>query len=244
MVIGATILTMQNTDILLGGVNKLGGLFKGALPAVRTAVAYPSAARGRTGMTIAMFSLIVFSLVMMATMNSNYSALNNGDDANAGWEVRADSRNGAEPLDFTAALADAGVDTSGFDATGVTTNPNTVSSSLRLPGDDEWKLWPVIGMDNDFIEQSVLTFQARADGYETDADIVAALGTEPNVAVIDSFAIPAGGFGGGSEDGFALTGITLDDNTFEPITVEMASPDGSVHDVTIIGIIDEKISSL
>ena len=41
MVIGATILTMQNTDILLSGVNKLGGLFKGALPAVRTAVAYP-----------------------------------------------------------------------------------------------------------------------------------------------------------------------------------------------------------
>ena len=68
-------------------------------------------------MTIAMFSLIVFSLVMIATMNSNYSALNNGDDANAGWEVRADSRNGAEPLDFTAALADAGVDTSGIDAT-------------------------------------------------------------------------------------------------------------------------------
>ena len=74
MVVGATILIVQNTDVLLAGVSQLGGLFKSKLPAVRTAVAYPGAARGRTGMTIAMFSLIVFSLVMMATMNKNYAS--------------------------------------------------------------------------------------------------------------------------------------------------------------------------
>ena len=62
-----------------------GGLFRGKLPAVRTAVAYPDAARGRTGMTIAMFSLIVLSLVMVATISQNFIALMLGDEANAGW---------------------------------------------------------------------------------------------------------------------------------------------------------------
>src|SRR5215218_268464 len=142
MVLGATILTMQNTDVLLAGVSKLGGLFKGKLPAVRTAVAYPGAARGRTGMTIAMFSLIVFSLVMMATMNKNYDTVG-GDTANAGWHVRADAI-GADPItDFTDALAAQGVDTSGYAATGVTTNPSPYSSEIRLAGTEAWKHWAV-----------------------------------------------------------------------------------------------------
>ena len=91
MVLGATILIVQNLDLLLAACPALGGLFKSKLPAVRTAIAYPGAARGRTGMTIAMFSLIVFSLVMIATMNQNYTDLFLGDEANAGWDVRADA---------------------------------------------------------------------------------------------------------------------------------------------------------
>ncbi|MDQ4099820.1 MAG: FtsX-like permease family protein [Chloroflexota bacterium] len=71
MVIGVTMVIIQNTDVLLAGVSRLGGIFRSKLPAIRTAIAYPGAARGRTGMTIAMFSLIVFSLVMIATMHEN-----------------------------------------------------------------------------------------------------------------------------------------------------------------------------
>jgi putative ABC transport system permease protein len=241
MVIGATILTMQNTDFLLRGVSKLGVLFKGSMPAVRTAVAYPSAARGRTGMTIAMFSLIVFSLVMMATMNANFG----GDkDANAGWDVVAQAQGSSAAPNLTADLESAGVDTSGFDATGVTTNPSIYSSEIKLPEGDEWKLWPVIGMDADFIDNSVIRFQQRAEGYESDEDIMNALRTQPNVAVIDSFAIPTGGLDGGSDSAFELTGLNGDDDVFAPITVDLAASDGSVSQVTIIGIIDEQISSL
>jgi putative ABC transport system permease protein len=241
MVVGATILTMQNTDYLLAGVSKLGGLFKGTLPAVRTAVAYPSAARGRTSMTIAMFSLIVFSLVMMATMNANFG----GDkDANAGWDIVANAQSEEAIPNLTADLEAAGVDTSGFDATGVTTNPSLFSSEIKLPAEDEWKLWPIIGMDNAFIDNSILKFQQRAEGYASDEDIIQALKTQPNVAVIDSFAIPQGGLGGGSDSAFELTGLTSDDDSFAPITVDLAAQYGSVSRVTIIGVIDEQISSL
>jgi putative ABC transport system permease protein len=241
MVLGATILTMQNTDVLLAGVGKLGGLFKGTLPAVRTAVAYPGAARGRTGMTIAMFSLIIFSLVMMATMNKNYDST--GEEANAGWHVRADATGSAPVADFTGTLKAKGVDTSGYEATGVTTNPNPYSSEIRLAGAEEWKQWPVRGMDAGFIDHSTLDFQARAEGYATDDEVVTALATQPNLAVIDSFAIPQGGFDN-DPGAFKLTGLSASDETFAPITVDLAAPDGSVHQVTIIGIIDDKIGSL
>ena len=42
-------------------------------------------------MTIAMFSLIIFSLVMMATISENFTRAFLSDDAAAGWTVRADA---------------------------------------------------------------------------------------------------------------------------------------------------------
>ena len=71
MVAGASMLIVQNLDVLLAGLSRLGGLFQSKLPAVRTAIAYPGAAKGRTGMTIAMLSLIDFSLVCFATISEN-----------------------------------------------------------------------------------------------------------------------------------------------------------------------------
>jgi putative ABC transport system permease protein len=244
MVVGATILIMQNTDLLLAGVGKLGGLFKSKLPAVRTAVAYPGSARGRTGMTIAMFSLIVFSLVMMATMSKNYDAIYSGENANAGWDVIANSTDANPVSDFAGALAAKGVDTGGFTATGTTTNPNPFSSELRLAGTAEWKKWAVIGMDDAFLAHTTFQFSQRAEGYATDADVVRALQSGSDLAVIDSFAVPQDGNIGEDENAFALTGLSADDKVFAPVTVELAGPDGAVHLVTIIGVIDQKVGIL
>jgi putative ABC transport system permease protein len=247
MVIGATIVIVQNTDLLLAGVSRLGGLFRSKLPAVRTAVAYPGASRGRTGLTIAMFSLIIFSLVMIATMSQNYVNLFLGDDANAGWDVRADSL-GSNPIaDFEGALAGKRVDTSDFTATGSVTNPAPFGAQVRLAGTDEWKQGGVYGMDAPFIDNSELAFQQRAEGYDTDADIIAALKANPTLAVIDTMALDGSGTtvsGGGMGEPLILDGVTSDDTVFEPVQVELARPEGGTATVTVIGIIDSKIGSL
>ncbi|MEZ4571433.1 MAG: ABC transporter permease [Thermomicrobiales bacterium] len=127
-IIGATIVILQNNDILLAGISRLGGLFRSKLPAVRTAVAYPGAARGRTGLTIAMFSLIIFSLVLIATMNANFLESALGDEANAGWDVRVEAVTSTPPSDLVAVLEQEGVDTGQFQSVGVVTNPNEFSS--------------------------------------------------------------------------------------------------------------------
>lgn len=244
-VIGATIVILQNNDVLLAGVSRLGGLFRSKLPAVRTAVAYPSAARGRTGLTIAMFSLIIFSLVLISTMNANFTESALGDEANAGWDVRANAVTPAPPSDLTTALQLQGMDTSEFTAVGVVTNPDESSSSLRVAGAGEWQIWPVLGVDQQFIDHSEIVFGQRATGYATDADIMHALATQPNVAVIDSFAVPAEGDLGSDGDAFKLSGLKSSDEVFDPITVELQNPvDGSAYPVTIIGVIDSKIGSL
>ncbi len=248
MVAGASILIVNNLDLLLAGVSRLGGLFRGALPAVRTAISYPGAAKGRTGLTIAMFSLIVFSLVTFATINQNFVELFLGDEANAGWDVRADALR-ANPIGDAAAfqslLQSRGVDTSQFEATGqVATGAD--ESRLRVPGteDQAWKNYTVRGMDAGFIDESKLLFQARAEGYADDAAILEALRTRDDVAIVDAFAIPVEGDFGADEDAFKLTGYEDGQETFAPIQVQVERPSGEPATLTVIGILDDEIGSL
>ncbi|MEX2314365.1 MAG: FtsX-like permease family protein, partial [Thermomicrobiales bacterium] len=252
LVLASTTLIVQNNDILLKGVSLAGNLLRGKLPAIRTAVAYPGAAIGRTGLTIAMFSLIIFSLVMMATMNANSQASALGDAANAGWEVRADTRSSYAVSigNIKDSLQASGVDTSGVNAIGTLTNPSEFNSDLRVgdrPDDDdagEWKHYAIFGMDTSFIENSEVTFQGRANGYETDADIIQALASNPNLAVVDTWGVESDDIAG-DPDAFILTDLADSDKTFEPRTVEVLDPrSGQPHSVTVIGVIDSSIGSL
>jgi putative ABC transport system permease protein len=253
LVAGSTILIVQNLALLLGLVNRIGGLFGGALPSVRTAVAFPGATPSRTGMTIAMFSLIIFSLVMFSTINENFSQAFLGDEANAGWDVRAD-QGGANPIgstqDFETLLQDRGFDTSQIAAIGMGTTG--FGGKVRREG-GEWGNISIHGMDEGLITESAIIFQQRADGYPDDASVIEALRTEPNVAVIDASALAGQAGFGGPEDQFTLSdpdddgpqeSVRSGDDNFAPVTVQIEGPGGSTVDVQIIGIIDSKISSL
>ena len=242
LVVAATVLVVNNLVLLLGAISRLVGMFGKWLPALRTALAYPRAAPGRTGLTMAMFSLIVFALVMMTTMMTNFSALSIGDEASAGWHVRADAGS-ANPIgDFTTALRDRGVDMSGVRATGTMTTPNPVASHVRIAGTAPWKNQVIYGLDVDLIQGSTLTFQQRAVGYDSDAEVIEALLTEPDVVVSDSFSIQDEDYGGG-DNGFALTTITAGDKVFNPVEIEFEDPvTGQPRPARIIAIIDSRIS--
>src|SRR5690606_8204128 len=70
IVAGSTIIIIQNLQLLLGLIRRGGGRFRGMLASVRLGISYPEANAGRTGMTIAMFALIVFSIVVMGSINN------------------------------------------------------------------------------------------------------------------------------------------------------------------------------
>jgi len=71
------------------------------------------------------------------------------------------------------------------------------------------------------------------------------LRTQPDVAIVDSFAVPQEGNIGGDEDAFTLSELSSADTVFDPIRVEVVNPrDGSTHVVTVIGVLDEEIAAL
>lgn len=68
MIAGAIWTLVYNSQLLLGLVTWLLRPFGSLLPVVRTALAYPLHEKVRTGLTIAMFSLVIFMLVFMSVM--------------------------------------------------------------------------------------------------------------------------------------------------------------------------------
>lgn len=247
LVFVTAVLVVQNGDVLLRAVSLIGGALKGKLASFRTAVAYPSATPVRTGMTVAMFCLIVFALVMVATMSTNFANYFLSDKADAGWTVRVDTNASNRVNDLTGALQTDGVDTSQFNAVGTTTTPSLNQVDLRLAGDDVWAQYRITGLDNAFIDASNLSFQNRAAGYDSDAAIIDALRNQPNVAVVDNAALGEdnGPQATAMENQLKLTGIDAKSQGFTPFTVEVAVPGSDeVRQVTIIGVLDPQISTL
>jgi putative ABC transport system permease protein len=241
IVAASTLVIVQNLDAILAGAELVGGRIRGQLPAVRLAVSYPGANKGRTGLTIAMFSLIVFSLVMVAAINANFSAAFLNEDANAGWDIEVTVPKENPIEDFNAALTADGVDVSQFTAQGRLEVPDEGATQV-FSEDGEWHDLPITAVDNGYLDNDELRFQARATGYESDDAIIEALKTEPGVMVIDSFSTADAESGFGPPQ--AKIAGTTSEGTFAPAPVEIQTGDGSKHTVRVIGVIDADLSML
>lgn len=242
IVAASTILILQNLDAILSVVERLGSRTRGQIASIRLAVSYPAASKSRSGMTIAMFSLIVFSLVMIATINANFSKAFLGTNANAGWQVRVDVPSSNAIANFDESIRASGIDTSTIVGEGSLTMPNTGATRLRTSESGDWDSYPVNVMDAGFLDHASLSFTGRAEGYDSDAAIVEALKTNPNVAVIDSFSLASSG-GFGQQVTLDIQGITAD-GTFAAPTISVDPGSGTPKQVTIIGVIDPKISTM
>jgi putative ABC transport system permease protein len=212
-------------------------------PALKMGVAYPLANRFRTGMTIAMFSLIVFSLMMMSTLNANFSAVFASEDARGGWDVVATAnRNNAVP-DLTAALdAEGSFDTSAITTRGRTTDIDLTSEVRQVGQGEEWTGYPVRAGDDAFFTELDAALDQRATGYADDRAVYDAVRTQPGLAIVDGSVLSEGGFGPQAASDFRVVGISTDQTEFEPFQVEVSDPvTGRSASVTVIGILSATI---
>jgi putative ABC transport system permease protein len=243
IVAASTLVIIQNFDALVSGVERLGSRGASWLPAIRLATSYPTASKGRTGMTIAMFSLIVFSLVVVASINENFAAAFLSDDATAGWDVSVETTTTNPVPDLEKALQQQGYDTANIAAIGeITQPPEAASTTVRNPGDEEWKNGVIEVANAAYLDNASLKFSARADGYD-DAAIMDALKNDPDVMVVTQFMLASQQGFGGDPNMFTLKDVEAS-GTFAPPTVEIRLPDGTVKDVTVIGAISSEVSSL
>lgn len=247
MVMYATLIMMWNAEVIVAAISLVGRVSSRWIPAVKTAVAYPLAAKGRTGMTIAMFSLVIFSLVTLTTLNKNFSALFSSEDADAGWQISVVTSPANPVGDLKQELDDDDVDLERITAVGRLDSITYFNAQLRNPGQEEWKRSNISGMDLNYIENAEIPLQARAAEYTTDQsvwDAISAPGSK--FAIIDSFSFDSGDNFGNDPDAFyADKSIQQVDGVIPAFNVELQNArTGAMETVTVIGVIDSKVSTL
>jgi len=225
MVTAATYVLIYNSDLILALVTRVGSPFGTILPATKTAVAYPLANRFRTGMTVAMIALVVFSLTMMSTMNFNFDRLFLSDESRGGWDIVVEENANNPIADLPAALRDAGSSAPDeFRTEGrVSVGGGASSTEVRQDMEGAFEDFPIVGADEGFVANSSIPLDHRARGYETEEAVWEAVLAGEDVAVIDGFSIGGGGFNE-SEFDFSISGIKESEEIFDPVTLEIRDP--------------------
>ena len=236
MVASATFVLVYNADLALNFLTLVTSRAGRILPAVKTAIAYPMASKFRTGMTMAMISLVMFALTTMSTMNFNFARLYLTDTARGQWDVEI-VENPNNPIGDPNVVLAGTVDTRQFTSTGTLEVANPFVSELRQEGQEDFKFYLVKAADDDFLANPRLSFMARAPQYPTDESVWGALRANPNLAVIDANAVPQD-FSFAGMDFFQLQGVDDLATEIDPIPVEVRdSTTGSTSEVQIIAIL-------
>jgi len=234
MVTASTYVLIYNADIILAGVSRLGGVFSPILPALKTAIAYPLTNRFRTGMTLAMISLVVFSLTMMSTMNYNFEQLFLSDDSRGGWDVIVEENPNNPISGLRSRLVTEGSAATADEIRAVGRLSLPSAAEAREP-QDSFENYPVLGADESFVVESSVPLDQRAVGYESDEAVWKAVQDGEDVAIVDGFTVESGF--GGEEFDFSISTIGPDDKVFDPFPLEIRDPaTGTLREVKVIAV--------
>lgn len=214
--------------------------FPALAPALKMAVAYPLSNRFRTGMTIAMFSLIVFSLTVFSVLLANFDTAFLGGDAKANMDI-VTTASGARPvIDVAAALREDGSPVAADIAgSGRTTIP-VVPAHVSQPGLDNDGVYPVVGADDGFYGSLDTTLDAFANGYPDAAAVFGAARTNPSLALVDSAAVGIT-FG---ELEWTADDVSIEKDRFNPFEVTVTDMlTGHSATITVIGVLRSGLPS-
>jgi ABC-type lipoprotein release transport system permease subunit len=244
MVGSAVFVVMNNAETLSKIIEHGLGPFGSMKPVIRTAIAYPLAAKFRTGLTIAMFSLVIFTLIVFAILNSIGSVLEEEPDrVTGGYDIRGTTSRYLPISDINAAIA-ASSEISPADFEVIATT-GEIRGESRQTGADEIAFKPIVirGLDDEYLRTSLIEFTHWDHAFgTTDAEIWDALRSDPTLAVMNGQAITEpDGFAGPQAEQFKVEGITTDDKEdVGSITVQIRAPGGrgEVVERTIIAYMD------
>jgi putative ABC transport system permease protein len=190
MVVGTVWALVANGQLLVKPLLKLFSGLPGFYAMASLASSYPLHRRFRTGLSVVMFSLVVFAMTVMAVitaaMQNTYASIEN---QTGGYDIQAVAY--FKPLpNLQTALASHGIDPNDFSAIGVSTS--TAVGVIQLSANNpSWRFYPAQVVSGGFLNGYGLHLVARAKGFNSDSAVWQAL-QSPNshYALIDSSALP------------------------------------------------------
>jgi putative ABC transport system permease protein len=247
IVVAGVWLVVFNADVLLWIVVATFGRIKGLPPVLKTSVKYPTQSLFRTGITLAMFMLVVFTLTAMNFIQAAMgAAFGDTQKLSGGYELQADAGYAAPISDMKTALEDAKAIEKG-DVTAVGEVSNLPAEVKQRGTNRDSKSLYIQGVDGGYSKSVNYSFQTMAEGYASSSDVWNALQAEKNTAIISSNLAPARNastFGPSVEPPVKLTGFYADDeNLPEDLYLRVEDPDsGRTRDLRVIGVLASSAS--
>ena len=241
LVSGAVLVIMFNTDLLLRLVLLVLGRSPRFAPVLRMAIAYPLSNRFRTGMTIAIFAVVTFSVIFMATLfKVNDIVLTDTEQFTGGFDLRVNASSHNPVDDLPRAIArQPGLRREDY---AVIASLITLPVELKQGEAARWAGYPIQAGDDAYLENVDYDIGVKAEGYTTAAEIWEAVRDDPGFAVVDRLAVPSRTTTniviGGPE--FGLQGVYLEDETMKPVRLEVREPNSeAAFEVTVIGVLEQ-----
>ena len=242
LVLGAVWIAVYNSDLLLKATVFVFGRVRGLPPVLKTSVAYPMQNRFRTGMTLAMFSLVVFTLMVMAfIIHSMAAVFQDIPRLSGGYEIRANTSYANPIRDIRAAMSSAdGLNPNDFLAIG---SINGTRIKAKQDGTEKDPVdFVVQGIDKGYADSVTYKFSMTANGYNTSQEVWQALQNEPGTAVVSPMLVPAKtnyNVGGPTQD-LTLEGFYREDKTIPEVYVLAKDPrTGNEQKLRVIGVLDD-----
>ncbi|MGD2100633.1 MAG: FtsX-like permease family protein [Acidimicrobiia bacterium] len=186
----------------------------GAGLGARLGLVYPLAHRGRTGLLLGMFSLVIFTITFLSVFAQMLGDQTRGiaDDSRAGYDIMAAS---ARFNPVTEEQVD------DVDGVGSVASLALSWAEFEVEGEDEPVFWRVTGFDSSLLELGTPALSERAAGYETDLEVFQAVMADSSLIVIDDFFLDNGS-GPGTERHAVGSTVTMYTEDDIPVDVTIA----------------------
>ena len=242
IVVGAVWVVIYNSDYIVNLISRAIGQGRTLAPIVRTATAYPMSSRLRTGMTLAMFSLVIFTLMVVGFINAAFAgAFNDTKRISGGFDITS-SVNFSNPIDdFPEEIDQAdSLNLDEFLAIGQLSGlPVKIRQSQT---EQDFQDWFVTGIDAGYAEYVTYGFTLRDAQYKTDRDVWNALIEDESLAVVSSRIVASGAPEGFREvSDFELENIQRTDSEMPEVFIEIEGPTGAQSKkLKVIGVVEEQ----
>ncbi len=220
-VVQGVLLTFSAVILLSQSHETFGGFLRKVAArrlSLRLGLAYPLARRFRTGLTLGMYSLVVFTMVFLSSMSASFmgqvesfTAKEAGGfdlivDASQSNPPRVGALGSAEDVSQVAALFH--------------------GQALYQPEDfPEPEPWPITGASSKLVEVGPPALEERAEGFDSNKEVWSELLEDPKTVVVNNFFLQAGG---GPPEGIVDVGDVM--KVVDPVT-------GSSVERKVIGVL-------
>jgi putative ABC transport system permease protein len=238
---GAVLVIMFNTELLLRLILTAVGGSPRFAPVMRMAIAYPLSSRFRTGMTIAIFAVVMFSVIFMATMFTVVDViLADTELYTGGFDLRVSSSSSNPVDDLPGEIkSQPGLQRSDYS---VIASQVSLPVELRQEENDRWSDYLIQAVDDAYLENVDSDISVMAEGYTSAKEVWQAVRDHRGYAIADRMAVPSRSqhsmMIGGPD--FKLKGVYLEDETMQPIKLTAREPNTeAAFDLTIIGVVEQ-----